>query len=140
MNDWLSRVSLGLVIYCAAKAHFLLLAGCPNSPQWMLLYHGSAAAVDFLLLLSCALWTDGRLCRDMQATCFASIANNALGWALYLAYAPPVIFNSLTEVLCYVQFARLIFVDRHDIDNLWRALVRGLTGGRSKLHPKKANP
>lgn len=139
MNGWRFRLVLAGIFYVSAKVHEFATASFGNSDEWMLLYHGSAATVD-LLLMYCAPWLiQGRLCDDIQATCIASIFVNALGWALYLAYTPPVIYNSLIAGICYVQFARLLFVDRDDADTIGRALLRGLAGGRSKFHSQEAN-
>ena len=134
MNGWRFRLLYGLVLFVAARIHSYATASFPNTPEWMLIYHGSAAAVD-LILLKCAPWlTDGRLCDDMQATCFASMSVNGLGWLLYLAYTPPVFYDTLIAGICYVQFFRLLFVDRHDADRLGRALLRCSAGCRAELH------
>ena len=139
MNGWRSRALLAAIFYAAAKAHDFAMQGIGNSDEWLFLYHGSAAAVDLMLLQCCPRLLEGKICDDIQATCIASIAVNALAWGLYLAYAPPVICNTLIAGLCYVQFVRLLYVDRHDADTVGRALLRGLAGGRSQFHHQEAH-
>ena len=134
MNGWRFRMVLALVFYATAKIHEFATSSFGNTDEWMLAYHGSAAAVDLILLYCCPWLVQGSLCDDIQATCIASIVVNALGWALYLAYSPPVIYNSLITGLCYVQFARLLLMDRHDADTVGRAIFCGLAGGRSKFY------
>jgi hypothetical protein len=102
------------VLYCVAKVHDFAMLGCPNTPAWMLAYHGSAGAVDLLLLYCAPFFVSERLCDDIQATCIASIVANFVGFCAYMAYAPPSSYNALVEGLCYVQYLRLLYVGRHD--------------------------
>src|SRR5215213_6659181 len=139
MNGWRSRALLAAIFYAAAKAHDFATQGIGNSDEWLLLYHGSAAAVDLALLKCSPCLIEGQICDDIQASCIASIAVNALAWGLYLAYAPPIICDTLIAGLCYVQFVRFLYVDRHDADTVGRALLRGLAGGRSKFNPQEAH-
>jgi hypothetical protein len=67
----------------------------------------------------------GRLCDDLENLCLVSMVGNALGWALYLAYAPPVIYNTFMTGLGYAQWMRLFYVGRDDADcSLGSDLVR----------------
>lgn len=128
MNDWLSRVSYGLLMYAAMRGHDLLLLGCENSPEWMLIYHGSAATFDLALLLAAQWFFDGKLCDHIEALSIASIITNALGWVLYLAYAPPFIYDLMIAGLCYVQYARLLIMDDTNVGDAYHMgfhLVRG---------------
>lgn len=128
MNGWRQRVLLMAVLYCAAKVHDFLMTGCPNNPAWMLIYHGSAGAVDLALLYCAPFFISERLCDDIQATCIASIVANFVGFCAYMAYAPPSYYNALIEGLCYVQFLRLLYVGRYDADLHRRAMVPGASG------------
>lgn len=90
----------------------------------MLVFHGTAATIDLFLLYSAPRLLEGKLCDDIQTLCLVSIVGNALGWMLYLAYLPPVFFNTFMWGLGYVQLARLFMVDRHDDNTLGCDLVR----------------
>lgn len=139
MNAWRSRLLVGLVMLLAMWLHAVALANIANTPTCMLLYHGSAAAVDLLLLFSAPLFLSGRLCDDMQAMNLASIIANFAGWIAYLAYAPPVFYDTFMQGLTYVQFIRLFIVDRHVADRLGFDLVRGAGGYRRAANFGKAH-
>lgn len=128
MNGWRSRLLVGLVMLLAMRLHAVALADIPNTPAGMLLYHGSAATVDFILLFSAPWLLSGRLCDDVQALNLASIIANFAGWIAYLAYAPPVFYDTFMQGLTYVQFIRLFILDRHGADRLGLDLVRGAGG------------
>lgn len=125
MNTWRQRSCLLVVLFCAARVHDFVMLGCPNTPAWMLAYHGSAGAVDLLLLYCAPFFISERLCDDIQATCIASIVVNFVGFCAYMAYAPPSYYNALIEGLSYVQFLRLLYMGRFDVDYHWRAMVPG---------------
>lgn len=114
MNGWRSRLTLGALFWVAIQAHGIFTGPLPNTDFGMLVFHGTAALVDLLLLTCAPRFIDGRLCDDIQALCLASIVGNALGWAMYLANAPPDIFNTLMWGLSYVQWGRLLIVDDAD--------------------------
>lgn len=140
MNCWRSRLVLGLVFLVAAHMHGLVTESLPNSPESMLIYHGSAGAVD-LVLLSCAPWLiHGRLCDDIQALCLASIVANFLGYLAYLAYFPPVFYDTAILGICYAQYGRLIVGDNNDdyARLLGFGLVRSADPRRPKLNIKEA--
>lgn len=139
MNGWRSRLVLAAVFLAVNTMHTMVTDSFPNTPGWMLAYHGSAAAVDYVLL-RCSPWLiAGQLCNDIEALCFASMFINALGWVLYMAKIPPVSYDTLTLGIIYVQYFRLLFMDRHDAHNLRRALFRGLAGSGSEFNPRKAH-
>lgn len=131
MNTWRQRAFLLAVLFCAARVHDFVMLGCPNTPAWMLAYHGSAGAVDLLLLYCAPFFISERLCDDIQATCIASIVTNFVGFCAYMAYAPPSYYNALIEGLCYVQYLRLLYVGRYDADHHGRAVVPGALGVRA---------
>jgi len=131
MNTWRQRACLMAVLFLAARVHDFVMLGCPNTPAWMLAYHGSAGAVDLLLLYCAPFFVSERLCDDIQATCIASIAANFVGFCAYMAYAPPSYYNAFIEGLCYVQYLRLLYVGRYDADHHGRAMVPGALGVRT---------
>jgi len=123
MNLLRFRVLFALIGWLAWYVHMYVTATLPNTPEGMLLFHGSAAAVDLFLVYSAPRLLEGKLCDDIQTLCLVSIVGNALGWALYLAYLPPVFYDTFMGMLCYVQLARLFMVD-YDANHLGCDLVR----------------
>jgi hypothetical protein len=98
----------------------------------MLLYHGSGALIDLFMLYLAPAVLSGRLCVDSQKLLLASIVGNGTGWLLYMAYAPPIIYNVYMVTVTYAQLMRLIIPDRH-ADPLGLDLVRhpdSFGGGR----------
>lgn len=111
MTTWRSRLLTGLAFLLAIDVHQYCTADLPNTPGGMLLFHGSAAAVDLLLLFAVPRFVSGRLCDDMESLCLASILVNFVGFLAYMAYAPPTVYNVLSWSLSYVQWGRLLLVD-----------------------------
>lgn len=125
MNDWRSRVFLALTMALTTWMHALMLADVPNTDAGMLQFHLSAAAVDLFLLYSAPRFVGGRLCSDMQTLCLVSMIANFVGWIAYVAYAPPIFYNTFMWGLSYVQYGRILLVDHHGTDHLGFDLVRG---------------
>lgn len=125
MNGWRSRVAFGLLLWCVMQLHAYSTGSLSNTPVGMTVFHGSAALLDLLLLYCAPAVISGRLCDDIQNLCLFSIAGNALGWLAYLAYVPPIFYDSAMWVLSIVQWGRLLFVDTGDADYLGPDLVRG---------------
>jgi hypothetical protein len=124
MNTWRSRFIVFAAFWLVMQIHGDVTHCLPNTPGGMLVFHGSAAAVD-LFLLYCVPWLlEGRLCDDIQTLCLVSIVANLAGWLLYLAYASPVLYNTFMWGLAYVQWLRILVVDRNDADTLGFHLVR----------------
>ncbi len=116
---------LAVVFLLAIKAHSIALDGKPNTDAGLLCFHLSAAVVDLLLLKSSPRFVEGRLCSDMQILCLVSMVANFVGWIAYTAYAPPIFYNTFMWGLSYVQWGRLLLVDRHGADYLRVDLVCG---------------
>lgn len=133
-NSWQARLMFAVALWFANAVHRELVAGVSNTPLGMLAYHGSAALFDMVLLTGAPSVLSGRLCDDIQALCLASMVINFLGWIAYLAYAPPSLYNWMIWSCGYVQWARLIFVDRHDADHLGFDLVSGADRRRRQFH------
>lgn len=138
MNGWRSRILLVAVMVLAMIVHSLVTASLPNTDEGMLLFHGSAAAVDFILLYSAPRFIAGRLCSDMQTLCLVSIVANLVGWIAYMAYAPPNFYNTFMWSLSYVQYGRILLVDHHGADYLGFGLVRGVDRRRRQGYFGKA--
>jgi len=129
MNGWRSRIFLVIVIALAMAGHSLATASLPNTDEGMAIFHGSAAAVDFILLYSVPRFLTGRLCTDTQILCLVSCFANLPGFLAYRAYASPDFYNTFMWSLAYVQFGRILLVDHHGADYLVFDLDRRL--GRS---------
>ena len=132
MNSWRARFTAAALILLAMCGHGWATHQLPNTPVDMLLFHGSAALVDLGLLFAAPAVLNGRLCVDSQLLLLASIVGNAAGWLLYMAYAPPIIYNVYMVTLTYAQLMRLIIPDRH-ADSTGSTLVRHpdrIGGGR----------
>lgn len=130
INPWRYRLATGLLIYAVMRAHGLLTDDVPNTPYGMLIFHGSAALCDLMLICSIPLFLHGELCNHMEALCIASIAGNTFGWFAYMAYAPPDIYNSLMWVITFLQWGRLLMIDSDDPFDMGRFMVRGNHIGR----------
>lgn len=137
MNGWRSRLKLALLMALVMWLHSLVMADVPNTDEGMAMFHGSAAALDFAILWCAPRFTAGRLCDDMQTLCLVSVIANYVGWIAYTAYAPPIFYNTFMWGLSYVQFGRLLLVDRH-ADTSGLDLVRGFGRGRYQENFGKA--
>ena len=111
----------------------------PVGEYWDMAYFGSAATVDWFMYYVCQRFVSGKLCRDVEALCIASIVTNALGFALYMASQPPTIYNWMIAGINYVFAIRLLFMGRGDVFNYsdWRDMVRSVVGRRSYLAKEK---
>lgn len=139
MNGWRSRLAVGVLMLCLMQAHAYATAHLPNTPAGMLVFHGSAALVDLAMLGVTPCFLEGQLCDDTQNLLLLSIIGNAAGWALYLAYAPPAIYNTFMWGLSCSQLLRLLYVDsRHDSNHLGVPVVCGRGLGCAHLHSGKA--
>ena len=124
MNTWRSRLATGLVFWLAMALHVDLTANVQNTDGGMLLFHGSAAIFDLLLLYLVPAFLSGQLASDMEALCIASIAANFVGWIAYTAYAPPIYYDTFMWGLAYVQWARLFIMGGDDANYHGLYMVR----------------
>lgn len=118
MNGWRYRVLLALIFALAMWLHSMVMADVPNTDWGMLQFHGSAAAVDLLLLYGSPRFISGNLCDDVQALCLASMIANFIGWIAYTAYAPPIYYDTFMWGLSYVLWGRLLIMDTGDVSNV----------------------
>lgn len=131
MNGWRQRLMMIFAISMATVIHDWVMLDCANTPEMMLIYHGSAGAIDLFLLWIVQHHISGRLCDHIQASCIASVVINYVGYRLYMAYSPPDLYNYLIAGLSYVQYLRLLYVGRHDADYHQYAVVPGAVGVRT---------
>lgn len=139
MNTWLDRVLTALLFGATMWLHEVCLDGKPNTPLGLLIFHGSAAAVDLALLRSVPFLLKGKLCDDMELLCWLSIAVNFMGWILYMAYAPPYFYNTIQWLLSVIQWGRLLIVDGNNVNRMGLHLVRRFAPNRPKLYFRKKN-
>lgn len=130
-NHWRNRVVVACVFIVASQVYEHVTASIPNTDLGMLLYHGSAATVEWVLFLSLPWLLTGKLLYDMQDLSIVCMGINALGWALYMAEQPPLMNDSLIGVLAYVQLWRLLMGDHHARDFIRPHMVRRAAAGRA---------
>ena len=139
-NGWRSRVAALCLGTGIAVLHAKVMADVPNTDVGMFLYHWSAAFAEFLLIAAAPRFLEGKLCDAIEYTCIASILLNCLGWLGYLAYAPPVFYDTAILGLSCGQILLLLMGGRHaDYSHfVGNVLLRGSSAGRPKLHFEKA--
>lgn len=125
MNSWRARLLMLLLFYVVGQVHDAVAAPWPNTRAWMFAYHGSAALCDYFLLACSASILKGRLSIEMQVLCWLCILVNGFGLYAYRKYWPSAPYNMAMTSLIYLQFIRLITLDRHDFDTLRNRLFRG---------------
>lgn len=135
MIVWRSRICIGSLFLAMMHLHEISTSALPNTPAGMLMFHGSAALCDLILLRAVPVLLTDRLCDDMQTLCLVSIVVNFVGWIAYMAYAPPIFYNVISWSLAYVQWGRLLLVDGDDTDHLGFHMVRGRHHGRPQFYP-----
>lgn len=142
MNNWRRRLALGLAFALTGKAFAWVADGLPYAPLFWLLYYGGAATVDLIMYRMVHLFVAGKLQRDIEALCIASVAVNALGWAIVLADSPPDIYNDLIAGLNYALALRLFLGDGNVLDiNYYRdrvfMVLRNLSGHKKYASTEK---
>lgn len=124
MNSWRVRFTVCILMMTIMAMHDIATESVPNTPEGMLVYHGSGALFDWLLLMIVPRCLSGDLCKHSQWLLLVSIIGNFGGWILYMAYASPSLYNVFMWVLTAAQWLRLIIPDRHDAVDSWFDLVR----------------
>lgn len=116
MKNWRRRLALWLAFLATGYAFDIAVDGLPRGPLFALLYYGGAATVDLFMFRVTRYFVSAELERDVEAICIASVAVNALGWALKLAKIPPDFYNYLIAGLNYVLVLRLLLGDGNVFD------------------------
>ncbi len=114
MNSWSGRFQLLLVMVLVMSAHSIATVGVANSPAYMLVFHGSAALLDWILAFIVPAYLSGRRCEIVQWLMIGSILGNFAGWILYMNHFPPVYFNALMWTLTVVQCVFILAPDLRD--------------------------
>ena len=132
MINTLQRRLFALAVFITALyMHAYCMGDVENTPMGMLTFHGSSGLVDLFLIYAIPFLLKGKLCDDIQILCLFDIALNFVGWLLYLAYAPPVIYDTLSWTLTYIQWGRLLVTDENNANYMGRNLVRRSINGRT---------
>lgn len=139
-NGWISRVAAFFLGLGVAMLHAKVMTNVPNTDVGMFLYHWSAAFAELLLIVATPHLLEGKLCEAIEYTCFASILLNCLGWLGYLAYAPPVLYDTAIFGLSCGQILLLLMGGRHADSShfVGNVLLRSINPSRPKLHFKRA--
>lgn len=107
--------------------------GFKNTEELMLMYHGSAVLADLVIILIAGYALTGRVSFDIMYINLCAIIVNFIGWALWLEYYPPTLYNWSMSVIIFAQWARLIWSD--DVANLLRFHVfRGSDSRSNQIH------
>jgi len=93
--------------------HSFLMADIPNSPEWMLLFHGSAAGFDLLILFCASFFLEPEIGTDIEVLSLISIVGNFLGWIAYISYISSNYYNSFMYILTICTAARLLTKGGH---------------------------
>lgn len=131
MNLLRYRIALASLFWSTAKVFDVSISHRPSGEYWDMVYFGGAANVDWIMYYVCQRFVSGKLQRDMEALCIASIATNALGFALYEAEYPPDLYNWMIRVINYVLALRLLILGGGDVlsYHYWHDLVRSIASG-----------
>ena len=95
-----------------------------------LAYYGSAALFDLLaIILMSGIHPVPRLVVRLQLICLLSVCLNAIGWALWVTYLPPLIYD--WAFLALYTWAVITLIQRdgaHDVGGYtmdrWRSCIR----------------
>ena len=131
INTMQKRLFALAVFITALYLHAYCMGGVENTPMGMLTFHGSAGLVDLFLIYAIPFLLKEKLCDDIQKLCLFDIALNFGGWLLYMAYAPPVIYDTLSWTLTFIQWGRLLVTDENNANYMGRNLVRRSINGRT---------
>jgi len=132
---WRVRLAMLALIGGAIGLHSFLMADIPNSPEGMLMFHGSAAGLDLLLLFCARFFLQPEMSTDIEVLFFLSILVNFFGWLAYIAYATPIYYDSSMWALTVLTAARLLTKGGHG-DGFtcgpWFGVVHSWRTGRGK--------
>lgn len=114
MKAGANRWAMVFVLVLAGLAHAATSDATPNTPFGMAVFHGVAALVDILILLTVSNVLDGSVRRHTQSLLCASAAGNLFGYVLYMLYVSPAYYDGFMWALTALQIARLLYVAKGD--------------------------
>jgi hypothetical protein len=129
MNTWqrslINRFALWLAFWATGYGFDQATVDLPYNPFFVLLYYGCAATVDLLLFHLTRHFVSAQLRYHIESIFIASIAVNALGWALSaLADTPPDLRDFLIAGLNHAFIIRLLLGDGDVLDiNYYRSRI-----------------
>lgn len=109
-SDLQRRLFAGVCFFIIERTHGQCF-GFKNTPELMLLYHGSAVLADMAVVGIAGYVLTGRLSRDIMWINLCAIITNFVGWGLYMKYYQPSFYNGAMSVIIFTQWARLLWVD-----------------------------
>ncbi len=115
------------------------MADVPNSDVGMLLFHGSAALFDLIVMCCAQQIITGQICDAFETTCIVSMGINFVGFLAYVAYAPPIFYNVSMWGLYGLQWLVLFIPGDGDAYFVGRDLVRRLATMGAYQNSKEAN-
>lgn len=115
MNSWRDRLSMMLLMAAVVGAHSVATMGLVNTPAAMLVFHGSAGLLDWMLAMVVPFFLSGRRCTLVQWLMIGSILGNFAGWLLYMHHVSPVYFNVMMWTLSAVQCVCILGPDLRDV-------------------------
>lgn len=137
MNGWMSRITTALAFSLLQWIHSFI--DVSNTPQGLLIYHGSSALFDLVAIFIVSELLTGQLARDLCTLTLASIGINGLGWAGYLLYLDPIWYDSALTSLIMVSYLRLFVTRGGDaIGNHGGGIFRPRADNRPQSHQKEA--
>jgi hypothetical protein len=112
MKSVATRICIGLMFLLVAWVYSLTAIG-NNYPAVYLI----EAAIDTVIVCALPLFGKSSLVTALQKINLASVAIHLYGWAIYMAYLPPLTYDaSLTIIVC-LQWARLFWATHDDTNN-----------------------
>jgi hypothetical protein len=122
------RTYRALVILSAGAAQLLFLAINPDSFELAIEYYLTAALCDLFSISLLSSFKPSKITVDLMLIAFTSMIFNALGYALYMLYVTPDIYDNAMLVLAVAQVFRY-FLGRGDDErilagSIWSSLIR----------------
>lgn len=140
MNRLRSIVALA-ALFCLTFKLFEVAAKLrPPGEEWDVAYFVGAATIDWLMYRATPHLIAGKLCRDVELLCIASMVTHTIGFALYMGWYPPHFHNWTIKAINYALAFKLITTGGSDaFSNIdWRSLLRGFVLRRQGYMAQKA--
>ena len=110
LTEWQRRLMAGAAFFVISWVHGHSF-GFKNTPELMLICHGSAVAADLAVIYIAGYALTGRISRDIMYINLCAIIVNFMGFLAYMAYLPPSFYNKAMAGVIFAQWARLIWTD-----------------------------
>jgi len=140
MNKLRSVVVLAVLFWLTFKLFEVVAKLRPPGEEWDVAYFVGAATIDWLMYRATPHLIAGKLCRDVELLCIASMFTHAIGFALYMVWYPPYFHNWTIKAINYVLAFKLITTGGGNAFNNtdWRGLLRGVVLRRQSYMAQKA--